>query len=97
MVLLSDFETHPISALEALALNRPVLLADNSGMRELAERGWARVIPADSSPSEVADAALQQIRDPILPQKMDWFSWDDCAQALLKLYREVLANDIAKN
>lgn len=97
MVLLSDFETHPISALEALALDRPVLLADNSGMRELAERGWARAIPADSSPSEVAAAALQQIHDPILPQKMDWFSWDNCAQALLALYCEVLTDNIAKD
>jgi glycosyltransferase involved in cell wall biosynthesis len=73
-----------------LALNRPVLLADNSGMRELAEKGWARAVPVDSPPSEVAAAALQQLRDPILPQEMDWFSWDDCAQALLELYREIM-------
>lgn len=97
MVLLSDFETHPISALEALALNRPVLLADNSGMRELAQKGWARAIPADSPPAEVAAAALQQLREPIMPQKMDWFSWDDCTQTLLALYGEVLKTSPAGN
>src|SRR4051812_38437542 len=42
VVLLSEFETHPLTVIEAVQLGRPVLVADNSGMRELAERGLAR-------------------------------------------------------
>jgi glycogen synthase len=89
MVLLSDFETHPISAMEALALKRPVLVADNSGMRELAERGWALAIRTEAAPEEVAQAVLQQLRTPIIPQGVEWFSWDDCTARLIDLYQTV--------
>ena len=32
VVLLSEFETHPIAALEALSLERPLLVATGSGL-----------------------------------------------------------------
>ncbi len=91
VVLLSDFETHPIAALEALALKRPVLVADNSGMRELAERGWARAIATHSSPSETAAAMLAQIHHAQLPHDLPLLTWDDCAAQLADLYRQVFA------
>jgi glycosyltransferase involved in cell wall biosynthesis len=90
MVLLSDFETHPISVIEALALKRPVLVADNSGMRELAERGWALAIRTEATPEEVAQAVLQQLHAPIIPQDVEWFSWDDCTARLIDLYQTVV-------
>jgi glycosyltransferase involved in cell wall biosynthesis len=90
VVLLSDFETHPLSALEALSLKRPVLVADNSGMKELAERGWARTVPTYADPAEIAEAILKQLCDPLVPEKLDLPSWDDCAQQLQSLYLEVL-------
>lgn len=91
MVLLSDFETHPIAALEALALKRPVLVADNSGMKELAEKGWARAIATDSPPAETAAAMLAQIRSPYQPEEMKLPTWDDCAAGLSHLYHGIIA------
>jgi glycosyltransferase involved in cell wall biosynthesis len=90
VVLLSEYETQPIAILEALALGRPVLVADTSGLRELAERGLARAVPVDSSPEQVAAAALDQLCRPPALKPMALPTWDDCASSLLALYQSVL-------
>jgi glycosyltransferase involved in cell wall biosynthesis len=90
VLLLSEFETHPIGALEARALDRPLLVADTSGLHALAERGDARAVPLDASPREVAAAMLRQLRDPIAAPPPKAFTWDDCASELEALYRTVL-------
>lgn len=87
VTLLSDYETHPIAALEALALKRPVLVTNTSGLQELADQGLARSIALESTPEEVARAVIEQIRDPLIPAKLDLPTWDDCARELLMLYR----------
>lgn len=91
VALLSDYETHPIAALEALALGRPVLVTDTSGLGELAARGLARAIPLNSTPEQVAEAAYAQLRDPLIPQGgFTLPTWDDCANGLLSLYRTAI-------
>jgi glycogen synthase len=89
VVLLSEYETHPIAVLEALALRRPVLVADTSGLSELANRGWARAVPLRSDPATVAVAVLDQLRQPLIPQHIELPTWDRCAAELLSLYHEV--------
>ncbi|HLW96808.1 MAG TPA: glycosyltransferase family 4 protein, partial [Solirubrobacteraceae bacterium] len=91
VVLLSDFETHPIAALEAVSLGRPLLVADGSGLRELAQRGLARSIDAGAAPQALADAILRELRDSLERGPVQLPSWDDCADALLELYERVLA------
>ena len=88
-VQLSDYETHPIAALEALALGRPVLVTYTSGLGELADQGLARSVPLGSSPAQVASAILEQLRRPLTPARIDLPSWDDCATNLLQLYHLV--------
>lgn len=90
VVLLSEYETHPIAILEALALGRPVLVADTSGLSELCEQGLARGIRLDSTPDQVAAAVMEQLRSPLIHEKIDLPSWDDCAEGLLNLYNEIL-------
>lgn len=92
VVLLSDFETHPLAALEAIHARRPVLVADNSGMSELIQRRWATGIPANLPPEFVAAAMLKQIRTPRLPpHNLRLPTWDDCADRLYDLYQTVLS------
>jgi glycosyltransferase involved in cell wall biosynthesis len=91
VVLLSEFETHPIGALEARALGRPLLVADTSGLHALAARGEARAVPLDASPPEIAAAMLEQLRNPIAAPPGTTFTWDDCASELHALYRTVIA------
>jgi len=89
VVLLSDFETHPIAALEALSAGRPLVVADGSGLGELAARGLARAIPVDATPQVAAAAILRELRDPLPARALDLPTWDDCAARLLELYTAV--------
>lgn len=91
VVLLSEYETQPIAVLEALALGRPVLAADTSGLSELSEQGLVRAIPLESTPDQVARAALEQLRNPVVPNKLNLPNWDDCAGELRQLYYQVSA------
>ena len=90
VVLLSEYETHPIAVLEALSLQRPVLVARTSGLAELADRGWARAVPLDSTPDQIAAAMLEQLRRPLRPDDLQLPTWDECASELLILYQAIV-------
>jgi glycosyltransferase involved in cell wall biosynthesis len=91
VTLLSEFETHPIAALEALSLGRPLLVGEGSGIGEISSRGLARAVAADASADEVARAIVRELRDPLIPDHPDLPTWDDCAAALRALYDDVIA------
>ena len=79
VTLLSEYETHPLAALEAISLQRSVLVADTSGLRELADRGLARAIPLQSTPEQVAAAVVRQLEQPLVPAPLALPTWDTCA------------------
>ncbi len=87
VALLSDYEAHPLAVMEALALGRPVLVADTSGLSELARMGQARAVPLQSTPQQVAAALLEQMRTPLLPRPVDLPTWERCTDELLSVYR----------
>jgi glycosyltransferase involved in cell wall biosynthesis len=90
VALLSAYESHPIAVLEALALRRPVLVTNTSGLKELAEQKLVRAIPFASPAVHVAHAIIQQIDHPyILPASFCLPTWDDCARQLLDIYEAV--------
>jgi glycosyltransferase involved in cell wall biosynthesis/GT2 family glycosyltransferase len=89
VVLLSDFETHPLVALEAAAAGRRLLVADASGLGELAADGFARPIPLDESPEGVAEAVIEELAKPPQTKRPQLSSWDECAAELLALYRSL--------
>ncbi len=89
VALLSEYEAHPIAVMEAVALQRPVLVANNSGLKEMAEQGLARAV-VGNTPAEIAQAVYQQIEDPIVaPAHLHIPTWDDCTQQVLALYKEI--------
>jgi glycogen synthase len=90
VTLLSEYEAHPVAVMEAVAMRRPVLVADTSGLSELAEDGIARAIPLKSSPAQVAAALLGQIQDPLVPRQVAPRTWDDTVADLLNLYQSVV-------
>jgi len=89
-VLLSDFETQPQTALEAVASGRRLLVADRGGTLELAEDGLARAISPEAPPDLVATAILEEL---VLPLPVDaarqLTTWEDCVAKLGALYRSV--------
>jgi len=91
ILCLSDFETHPMVALEALAAGRPLVVTATSGLDELARRGLARSVPLDSSAAVIAAAVAEALDSPVAPVGIGLPSWDDCADLLLQLYEEVTA------
>jgi glycosyltransferase involved in cell wall biosynthesis len=89
VVLLSEFETHPLVALEAAAAGRRLLVADRGGLSELAEDGVARAISPDESPETVARAIVEELNSSGSMRPPQLTSWDQCAAALLELYRSL--------
>lgn len=90
ITLLSEYEAHPIAVMEALALQKQVLVANTTGMQELAEQGFVRAISLKSSREEIASAIVQQIQSPlILPEHLTLPTWDDCTQQIQAVYDAV--------
>jgi glycosyltransferase involved in cell wall biosynthesis len=89
VVLLSDYETHPIAALEAIGLGRRVLVSRSPGSGELADRGLASAIPRRSSAQEIAAAVVRGLAAGPPPSAPQLPTWDDCAERLAEVYREI--------
>ena len=92
VVSMSEFETQPLAALEALAAGCRLVVADTPGLDDLAERGLARAIPLASAPAELAAAVLEELEGPDVLEPPKLPTWDECADALLDLYRTVAAD-----
>jgi glycosyltransferase involved in cell wall biosynthesis len=90
VVLLSDFETHPLVALEAAAARRRLLVADSGGLGELAEDGFAGAVAVDEPPAAVAEAIVRELDRPMPQEAPKLTSWDECAVALLDLYDSIM-------
>lgn len=90
VTLLSEYEAHPLGVMEALSLGCSVLVADTSGLSELAQKGWVKAIPLSSTPQQVATAMLRQLDEPVAPAEIKLPTWDDCAAQLAAIYRRVV-------
>jgi glycosyltransferase involved in cell wall biosynthesis/GT2 family glycosyltransferase len=89
VVLMSEFETHPLVALEAAAAGCRLLVADAGGLAEIAEDGIARAVPLDEDPDAVGRAVLEELALPPQSKRPQLTSWDECAARLLELYRSL--------
>jgi len=89
VVLLSDYEAHPLAVMEALAMKRPVLVTDTSGLGEIARKGWVRSIPLNSSVGAISRALISQLEHPLIAIGFELPTWERCAADLLNLYNQV--------
>lgn len=90
VVLLSEYEAHPIAAMEALSLGRPLLVADTAGLHELWLSGQAAMVSLHATPRVVA-SAIDEILDESATTAPQLGSWDDCADAVAEVYLEIMA------
>jgi glycosyltransferase involved in cell wall biosynthesis len=89
IVLFSEYEAHPVAVMEALSLKRPVLVANTSGLHELAVRGLVQAVPLDSTPDQLAQAMIQQLDQPLIPENIHLPTWEECAASLLAVYQNM--------
>jgi hypothetical protein len=71
-------------------MGRPTLVADTSGLSELATKGWVTAVPLDAPPHQVGEAILEQLANPLIPGSIDLPTWDDCANELHRAYLRAL-------
>jgi glycosyltransferase involved in cell wall biosynthesis len=88
--LLSEFETHPIAAVEAAASGCRLVVADVGGTKELADAGLARPVPLGAPAEEVGAVLAEELEGPAQSARPDVLGWDECAALLIDLYRSIL-------
>lgn len=100
LVLPSIQEGQGIVLLEAQASGKPVVAFDVGGVNEAVRNGETGLLTKRGNSEELADALLRLLSDKDLREKMgangrkfvvDNFTWDICAQGMLRVYREALA------
>jgi glycosyltransferase involved in cell wall biosynthesis len=86
---LSEYESLGLSAYEALALGRPLVVSDSTALGELTAHVNVRAVARSADAEQIAAAILELLdAPPSVPPKLP--SWDDCAGALLELYEDLL-------
>ena len=75
--------------MEALALGRKVVVADTSGLTELAVNGYATAVPLSVQPAELAKVLRLRGRRTRIVSAPELPTWDQCVDELLELYAEV--------
>jgi glycosyltransferase involved in cell wall biosynthesis len=90
VTLLSEYEAHPVAVMEAVGLQRRVLVGANSGLHELAEQGLASEVSLRRRDQEIGDLMAELLRRPEPPANPELQSWDSCVDQLADLYRSVL-------
>jgi glycosyltransferase involved in cell wall biosynthesis len=90
VVLLSEYEAHPVAIMEALSLGRPTLVTDTTGLRELAQRGLCRSVALAARPREVAAAMAEALAVPPASGQLALPDWDACTRQLVGIYQRVV-------
>lgn len=88
VVLLSEYEAHPVAIVEALALGRRALVAETSGLTELAVAGQVASVPLDSDPVALA-ARMDEVMSEPVPPPAEVPSWQASADELEDVYRSL--------
>ena len=87
--------------LEAQASGKPVVAFDIGGVNEAVQNGETGLLVKLGNTEEFADALLKLLSIRLLREKMgangrkfvsENFTWDICAQKMLKVYHEALGN-----
>jgi glycosyltransferase involved in cell wall biosynthesis len=89
-LLLSEFETHPLAAVEALTMATPMVVGlDGGGCTELVSKGLARGVALDAGSLAHAAAIVDVVRDPPPAPDIAMPTWEQGVAELTTLYRAI--------
>ena len=91
VVLLSEYEAHPVAIMEALSLGRRVLVTDCSGFRDMVDQHAVTAVPPGASCAQIAAAVVANLGKEPLSKPICLPTWDECADRLVGVYQRVLA------
>ncbi|QIJ73322.1 glycosyltransferase [Methylobacterium sp. NI91] len=89
-VLFSEYEAHPVALMEAISVGRPALVSHTTGLAEVADKGLCRSLPLTAGPEMTAACMIEGLRTQRVAREIALPNWDDCTQALLRVYHAVL-------
>jgi glycosyltransferase involved in cell wall biosynthesis len=91
IALLSDYESQGVVGLEAIAVGRPLLVADGTALAELIRFGEVSVVPPFADKHTLAGLIARKLQEHSSPPRDLVPMWENTADALEALYRRVLA------
>ncbi len=89
MVLLSDYEAHPVSILEACALGVPSLVLDSTGLHDLVKDQFAYPVAPGADAHEIAARIKEMLKSKVQLNGMYQPTWENTVDKLLEIYEEV--------
>lgn len=97
-VLLSRYEGQPISVIEAISANKPVIVSLAPGLADFAREGNARGISYPPKLECLAEMLEETISKPdkFLPRNTHQISWDQVTDSLEKIYRDLVSRPMHK-
>ena len=91
ITLLSDYESQGVVGLEAMAVGRPLLVADGTARAELGRYGEVSMVPPFADKHSLAALIARKIQDNSSPPRNLVPVWENTVDALEALYRRVVA------
>lgn len=91
VVALSEYESQGLAIQEALGLGRPLLVSDNSALRDLRDHPNVRSVRREATSGQIAAAIVELLDAPPVTTPPQLSTWDQCASALLEVYLATLA------
>jgi glycosyltransferase involved in cell wall biosynthesis len=91
ITLLSDYESQGVVGLEAIAVGRPLLVADGTALAELGRYGEVSVVPPFADKYSLAGLIALKLRENVSPPRDLVPLWENTADALESLYFELLS------
>lgn len=94
-----ESEVFGVAAIEASAMEVPVVASDLGGIREAVVDGETGILVRPGDPAAIAEACLRLIREPDLRKKMGMagrrfvvkkYDWKDCVNQMLMVYQQFL-------
>ena len=90
VVMLSDYEAHPVAIMEALTLGIPTVGLNTAGISDLVEDGLVKGVPKNATPTVIANALEAELESRSMNSSPELPTWDIAASELACVYMDAV-------